>query len=433
MANSGSFKVSPGSAAGRFGESFGKGLGEAVPKEIERYRLSQGLQNFAKNAPNLSPLEAYAQASAIPGITPQMLQVLPEILKRQQYAQAAQNGSPPQSQPEMRSGQIGSGGRMMQNPPIVEPSESGQPQAVPESPFREQVTPRPIWSQERVNQERAKVSGEMPWLTIPEINQEVQQREQRYQAEPESYKQIDDDRRATATRLKEGLAARTKLLLQGSDADVLQELSGEQINNINRSAERDLVSDPNASEEDVINHWANKQLDLAKAQKRLHVLSEQGFTDRFTTPGKMEDRLKEFQKIFAETGNEENYSNQLIDKFGLSREGANSIAFPVSKRIAEFASTKKFKGSLENVTKNSRAIATSIEDMITPKDSILAIAREMSLRNPFFDKQGFIDQLREDQDTIGLTPRQKRELAEGQGSVLPSWGDIFNLSWSRKK
>ena len=117
----------------------------------------------------------------------------------------------------------------------------------------------------------------------------------------------------------------------------------------------------------------------------------------------------------------------------MSREGANSIAFPVSKRIAEFASTKKFKGSLENVTKNSRAIATSIEDMITPKDSILAIAREMSLRNPFFDKQGFIDQLREDQDTIGLTPRQKRELAEGQGSVLPSWGDIFNLSWSRKK
>lgn len=160
-------------------------------------------------------------------------------------------------------------------------------------------------------------------------------------------KKIDDERRATSERLKSGLENRLSLLLQGSKPEIVEALSGEQINNLNRSAERDLVSNPNASEEDVINYWANKGLEMSKAQKRLDVLSNQGFIDRLTSPGKMEDRLKEFAKIFAETGNEENYSNYLVSNFDLSREGANSIAYPVSKRLADLATSKKFKGSLK--------------------------------------------------------------------------------------
>ena len=427
-----SFKVHQPPIGTQIAAGLNKGLAEQIPKEVAQYRLSQGLQNFAQNAGNLSPLEAAAQLGGIPGISPQMLQILPELLKRQQYAQGLNAQNQSQKQP-IPSGSLNAEGRMPQNLPIVEPEEVGQPQANPQSPFREQVTPRPIWTQERVNQERANVAGEMPWLTIPEINQEVQQREQRYQAEPESYKKIDDERRETSKRLQTGLDERLNLLLENSDPKTVGKISGELLNNLHRSAERDLISDPNASEEDIINHWAKKALDLDKARKRLEVLSKRGIVDRLTSPGKMEERLKEFQKIYAETGNEEEYANYLISDFGLSREGANSIAFPVSKRIADFATSKKFRGNIENVGKNSRAIATSIEDIITPKDSILAIAREMSLRNPFFDKQNFIDQLREDQDIIGLTPRQKRELAEGQGSILPSWGDIFNLSWSRKR
>lgn len=192
MVKSGSFKVSQGSTAGRFGSGLGQGLGEALPKEIAQQRLSSGLKNFAQNAGNLSPLQAATQLFSIPGVTPQMVQVLPELLKRQQYAQAMsqqqQNHTQEQPQNQFNAGQIGAEGTLTKNPPIVKPSDQGQPQAVTQSPFREEVTSRPNWTQERFNQERANVAGEMPWLTIPEINDEVRQREARYQAAPEAYK-----------------------------------------------------------------------------------------------------------------------------------------------------------------------------------------------------------------------------------------------------
>src|ERR1700677_779209 len=86
MVKSGSFKVSQGSTAGRFGEGLGKGLGEALPKEVAQQRLSSGLKNFAQNAGNLSPLEAATQLFSIPGVTPQMVQVLPQLLQQQQLA-----------------------------------------------------------------------------------------------------------------------------------------------------------------------------------------------------------------------------------------------------------------------------------------------------------------------------------------------------------
>lgn len=119
MVKSGSFKVSQGSTLGRVGENIGKGLAESIPKEVNQYRLSQGLQNFAKNAGNLSPLEAATQLFSIPGITPQMAQALPELLKLQQQRQAYQNrgqGGQPQAQTQaFKEGGLSSQGNLPRN------------------------------------------------------------------------------------------------------------------------------------------------------------------------------------------------------------------------------------------------------------------------------------------------------------------------------
>ena len=111
MVISGKFKVGQGSTAGRVGAGIGKGLGEAIPKEVDRYRLSQGLQNLAKNGQNLNPLEAFAQASAIPGITPQMIQALPDLIRQQQLANSlgGQEKNQPQQFPELPQVQPTSG------------------------------------------------------------------------------------------------------------------------------------------------------------------------------------------------------------------------------------------------------------------------------------------------------------------------------------
>lgn len=85
------YSVSPGSAAGRFGEGFGRGLGEQLPAEVERYRLSQGLKKLA-NMQETDPLQQMAHISALPGITPQMIQTFGELLRNRARGQAFQKG-----------------------------------------------------------------------------------------------------------------------------------------------------------------------------------------------------------------------------------------------------------------------------------------------------------------------------------------------------
>src|ERR1700676_227434 len=68
-----------------FAQSLGQGLSEQIPKEAERYRLSQGLQKLQKKGNSLSPLEFATELYQIPGVTPAMIQSLPDLYK-QQYA-----------------------------------------------------------------------------------------------------------------------------------------------------------------------------------------------------------------------------------------------------------------------------------------------------------------------------------------------------------
>ncbi len=93
MVKSGSFTVGQGSLAGRLGSGLGKGLAEQLPKEFERERLKTGLEQFAKESSNMSPLEQATKLFGIPGITPQMVQVLPELLKQQQLGQSLKSPS----------------------------------------------------------------------------------------------------------------------------------------------------------------------------------------------------------------------------------------------------------------------------------------------------------------------------------------------------
>lgn len=76
------------------GAGIGKGLSEQLPKEIERYRLSQGLQNFANQYPNSPLLQQYAKLLSIPGVkeSPQLLQTFGELAKSQNLMQAVAQG-----------------------------------------------------------------------------------------------------------------------------------------------------------------------------------------------------------------------------------------------------------------------------------------------------------------------------------------------------
>ena len=61
-----SYSIKQAPLSARLGTSLGQGLAEQVPKEVERYRLSKGLEKFSQESKGKSPLEQYSMLMSIP-------------------------------------------------------------------------------------------------------------------------------------------------------------------------------------------------------------------------------------------------------------------------------------------------------------------------------------------------------------------------------
>jgi len=102
-----SYKVKPGNIFGRVGEGFGQGLAQQIPKEIDRYRLQQGLEDVSQNSEGLTPFQQFAKLSSIPGATPQMIESGTNLLRQQAkgnaLAQFQNRPAPGTPFPEMKA------------------------------------------------------------------------------------------------------------------------------------------------------------------------------------------------------------------------------------------------------------------------------------------------------------------------------------------
>ena len=435
---------------GRLGRSFGQGLAEQVPKEVDRYRLSKGLQQFEKDSPDLSPIQQLSRLSAIPGITPQMIQSFSELAKQQNtrnaYAKKAGEKPRPSSLGEQSSGpsiqdvkfgnfdnSTGKSNRFTKDTSNL-PFDESQPPINPNNPLRPESISKKPWTAERRNQEIARIFEDFPQLTNQEAQAMASDYEARELAQPQAEQQIDRELNEKQKDLQEKFNTQllTKLEKTGAGPSaVYKDITGENLVNLQRGMERDLRANPKANVDDIINRWTTKALDLAKAKSQLKTTSSGYFLSKIFSNEKYKSKLNEYQRIFADSGNLEEFSNILKSKdFEMSPQGAASIAYPRTNQIKSYVSKispKSEKYPQKNSLSNSRKYATEIQNLITPKDNLLAIAWDLRSKDPYFNQNAFFQQLQEDQDEIGLTERQRRELAEGSSDILPSWGDIVYL------
>lgn len=446
MVKSGKYTVKQPSIFGRIGTGIGKGLAEQLPKEMERGRLAQGLEKFEKEAGNLTPLQQATRLFSIPGITPQMVQVLPELIRQQRLRQSFTNrgneGEQPTEQTQMMPGQLGAQGnapsQFPQNQGIVQPTESGQPQIVPQNPLRNEVVPRKSWSPERLEDEVGKILEERPDFTIDQAFKYAQEKEQRYLNEPESVRRQDDYFREQQKLADNTLDNKLKTLLQkqGGEEALYSDITGRFLNNLRRSMYRDLRTNHDESLEDITNRWAQKALKLSEDKKQLETLSQSNIFSKILRGSEFKSKLDTYSKIFAETGNQQEYYHKLISDFDLSPQGASAIAYPLSKGMKEYVNKPlpppKNPKDILSVPGKSRKYANEIGNHITGNDSILAIAKSLKDKNVFFDERAFFNQLREDMDRLSLTPRQRSEIAEGESGIVPTWGDILIFPIFRK-
>lgn len=440
-----SYQVKQGNIFGRVGEGFGKGLAEQVPQEIERYRLKQGLEDISQQK-DLSPFQQFAKLSAIPGITPQMVQSGSELLKHQGIRQAYANKGNPElgqsrepknanAQQNFRDVQFG-GEKLSQpqsrNEPMRNINEPGQPSINSTNPTNPETVPLAPWTPEKRDSDISRVMQENPYLTLQEAVARSADNEARSLAQPKAVQEKQAHFEAQRDKAYAELDRQLETKLQKEGNDIYKDITGENKVRLQRLIERDLKENPDKSLSDIVNTRTNQMVEFARAKGNLNTLASRDFFDKIVKQGQTLDKLKQYSKIYREVGAEQEFFDFLKTKEGtetvkkgmsMSPQGAALVAFPLSKSVSGYID--KINTKLGSI--NSSKYAIDLGDKLTNSDSLLSIAKTLRDKLPTFSQREFFNQLREDQDNLRLNSRQKNELAEGEGDAIPDWGDIWIL------
>lgn len=447
--------IKQGNIFGRIGSGIGKGLAEQLPEEVTRGRLAAGLKQFEQDSANLSPINQIARLAAIPGITPQTQQSIAELARYQNQGNAyrrtagtnpsvsAQTGSVPSSdiqairdtqfanlrpQPADRAGQnmptVGPVNNQQTTPNM--PSNANIPQVVEGNALNQQNLTRLPWTPQRRNQ---VVADYIDQGFLPDQAKQLQaDDEARDLGEPAAYKQRLADIEEAKGKVREALKRHLETKLQKTGEGVYKDVEGRMILNAERGMTRDLIKNPKADVDNVANDWSERLYRTAAAKDKLRTLGQTTGIENFWRDN-AKKKLDEYQDIFKRSGNLEEFYNMLQGPdFGMSAQGAASVAYPPNEKINKFLKT--YKPSILNTNKKyeeSRKVALDLEDLIGPDDSILSIMRTLSRKDPFFDQQSFLDQIAEDKDRIRLNERQRLELGQGIKNIIPNWADLLYL------
>lgn len=434
--------VKQGNIFGRIGSSLGKGLAEQIPKEAERNRLQSGLRELGQKK-DLTPFQQFAELSAIPGATPQMIEsgskLLREQGRRNDYANLANRERQPASNKsqgnikdiEFADMQKRGSQRPSNNEELVSPKDFGQPQILQENPLRSEAVPALPWTPERKIEEYADLQQKFPNATQPELDQMASENEARELSRPKAVQDRDNYFKQKQIDTEQSFTKHLEELLQKEGKSVYGDLTGETLNNLKRSMASELRTNPKSTIEDVANKWAQKGLQLGKTKNQLREFSNRDILDKIFKGRESFDKLKTYSKIFEETGNSEEFYNILKSKkdeknegFNMSPQGAAYIAYPRSKNVEEYVSKTKNKSLFPSKTTSAEK-ASNIQKLVSPDDSLLSIAQALKQEDPYFNEREYWDQLRQNQDKFN--PRQQNEIAEGEGDVFADWGDLWIL------
>ena len=418
----------------RTGNLAGQGLAESIPKEAERLRLAQGLKELGQNK-DQDPFDTFAGLITQPGITAQGIQTGGELLKQRAlgnaYGKVRGGKNNPTQTRALNAGQpspsdVNFGGINPQNPNVS--GNAAQPGIVNTNPLRQEALPQQPWTPEQRDERIGEYldSGFTPDQAVARAADD----ETRELAVSPAQRARDEYVKGVQTEVKDKFKEQLLLKLEKDEKGVFKDITGDNIAAMQRGMERDLSLNPRATVDSVVNDWTQKALDLAKDKSKLKSMEDEGGISRLFHSKENMTRLENLSKRYKETGNSEELFNKLkSDGFGMSAPGAATIAYPLSKSVKEYTGKLKQKDHRSPERINSAKYADDIANVLKPDDSLLTIAREIKRKDPFFNVHEFIKYFSDNQDIIGLTPLQRRDLEESPEDIIPNWGDLTILPW----
>lgn len=427
-------KIKQPSIFGRIGSGIGHGLAEQIPKEIERSRLASGLQNFAKNSANLSPMEQLAQVSSIPGVTPQMVQSFAELAKQQAQGQALNRGVGGK-----KSNEESPSAKTFPRPP---PSEKG-----------ETPPPKSITTTEGVN---ASINPYIPKTysqILDRAGELFNENRDLYKSDPNNAIQaaVQEDAQNQAINTAEQNKRNTQQNVQSrvqSELKTQADNAGVQIpDNVYSDIEDRAISDVNSGKltELEAGKKYKKELDaISRQYKEVETLGTGKLLTKSASANK--ESLRSLRKDFKKRDDLENFVEVMVAKNGLSYPKASYLGFHVSDNKDLNNTIHKLKDINENYGKEvlkkgypsppptqedvdiaTLGAALKIGKHITPNDSILSIAEE--LKSKGYNPRIWMDYADKNRDKLHLDPRQVRELGRPR-DFEPTWNDLWMFYFS---
>lgn len=378
-----------------------------MPKEIERYRLGQGLEGLKKQAQEgASPLDLLTKAYTTPGLTPEMAQQLqPYLLQAGVQSQNKAAGKADQTPEALGSSTVGA-------------KESNQPKNFGEhQQFRRLGTPEAIATRGQ------EYNAQNP-LLYPTLKsgQEAAQNEYNYQQN--AIKGIDA-----------GFKPLLETKLQKGGNATFSSVLGDLENDFKNKAYDDVLRGK-LTEKEAINKYTKEALDFAKTKANFDAL---GFSSLFNAEDTMRS-VDAVRKQYQDLGRLEEFNNELISKFNLTDQNASSLTFPLekNKELNTYINSlpQKIYARSKKATKgkaiDDREVVDQIAKHIGDDDSIFSILKDLESKN--YVPTDIMQLISEDwkNGKIRLNERQAREL-EKPANPRPSLGDLFLFKFAGKK
>lgn len=438
-----------GSIFGRIGKGLGQGLSEQIPKEVERYRLSSGLKNLAKNAGNLSPLEQAAEYLPLLQNNPAALQILPSLLAQQNYRNEIEgyanannsnqnfNGSASSQNPNSQNS--GQGLRNVDSFPqnlgenlgkkTLENLQNSRNKTTtelnPTNPTDISRLPKSRWSPQKRLAELATLSKQFRHATPERLEAMASDKEARELGQPEDARALDQYLEQTQEKLNTEFYNQLENKLEATDKKgVYKDISGANIEAVKKIMAQELATDPNATIKGLGYDYSEKLLELSRAKNRFKTIQKTDFLDSLNPSKKKDkfDQLNSFSRIYKDTGNSSEFHDKLISQLGMSPHGADFIAYPPNDQIKSYAKNIK-PSNLDNRVENGTKYAKEVAKNLKEEDSISSILFHLRQKDPFFNQNSFMNYFR-DNPSLLKNKRQETETATGEMNVNPSWGDF---------
>ena len=460
-----SYQVGQGNIFGRMGIGIGQGLAEQVPKEVDRYRLSQGLQQLEKDSPNLSPMQFLTRSAAIPGMSNEMMRQFGELakqqgmrssLKSQRTGAKAQPSQQQAEDPRVAAAMETINASQPKNAEQVVPSgfnsRGEQAKAMagtePENPVTEKYLPKVPFTMDQKFDVMDRLKERFPNATFEELEKMASEEETRYLTNPKAWQERHDYIQGREKEAETMLDSQLETSLQKEGKNLYSDLTGDTLLDLKKAMNNDLATNPALSPKQAAEKWRRIGRDFVESKNIVKAQANRSFTDNFSPHNKKETlkNLSVAQKRYAEMGKQREFYNTLMSEnkppvyqkdengknilvqpgttgFGLSKGYAALAAYPRSDGLKDlFKKSDIGEIPLRDIPAYSAGLAKDFLRKKTGNDSILAFTRSLKDKSNFFDEIAFFDYLRENQNK--LTPDQLKELQTGVQSMIPTWGDI---------